>query len=243
MKNRAWIGWLLASTAATVAFGACTTGSGTGDDEGFGGFGNRTGAGGGAGTTGATTTGSGGATGGTTGNGGTSGSGGTSSTTTSTGAGGMPAGGAAGSGNGSPALVCGDAMAMPTPGDCEQDTLDDPCGACIRSRCCDEFEACVAQTPGDGPDEECGWGGPADGGPSGESYPGEFFCIQDCMLGLAEAGMFPTRDDLEGCTTPCQTAECSLGVSDVTSALIGCMVAEDEDPNDCFDECFDLPLE
>ena len=242
MKNRAWIGWLLASTTVTLAFGACTTGGGSGDDEGFGGFGNRTGTGGDAGTTGTTTSGMGG-TGGTTGSGGTTTSGGTGGTTTTGSGGGMSTGGEGGGGVDSPALVCGDTTAMPTAGDCEEDTGDDACGECIRSRCCEQFEACVAQTPGAGADEECGFGGPADGGPSDVEYPGEFFCMQDCMLGLAEDGMFPTREDLEDCAMLCQTAECQLGVSDVTSELIGCLVAEEEDPDDCFDECFDLPLD
>ena len=221
----------------------CTVSSGD-DDSGFAGEsgagGSSSGKGGSGGTTstggtGGSTGGTGGSTGGTTGGSagaGTGGStGGSSGTGGSTGGSGGSTSGTGGSAGTEPTPSC-DSTDMGTPWqDCAPGDAnkDDPCALCIQHSCCEQSKNCYATDPYN----VCGWGGPLMDDPMLADYAGagEIGCITTCLSEYVTENEVCDTDGIDGCTSMCQTAMCSL-VGSATSALFDCM------QRDCSSECF-----
>jgi hypothetical protein len=153
--------------------------------------------------------GTGGATGGRGGSGGTS-TGGTATGGTSTG-GTTPQGGAGGEPGEDACLV--DSTPI---GSCNfQGAEDDSCAECLADSCCDEVSACY----GTDPEDVCGY-------PAGE---GEFECARECLGVIANAGEFPTDDDVDDCIAQCM--KCGLPTPN-TGPLVVCM------NDNCSDDCY-----
>jgi len=196
MMNKAWR--TLATIGLVTSFSVVGCVIGSSDDDSTGGAGGtgNTGNTGGTGNTGNTggTGATGGATGGTAGQA-TGGTGGTADPYTCE----PKDGGSLGS----------------TPASCEPADPNDDCQACIKQKCCTEWQACLAT----GPNNPCGWGGPKAGD---GTYPGEIFCIQDCLVG---------GSDLATCGGQCATSECGT-ISGATNDTAACLDAN------CLVECF-----
>lgn len=189
-----------------------------------------TGGAGGTGATGGTSTSSGG-TAGTSSTAGTSGTsaGATSMAGTSSSTGGS--GGAATGGAGAVPFQCDPAneggAAPGTPNTCVPDDAHktDACALCVQSKCCTAYADCYATDPGN----QCGWGGPNDGG--------EIACIQECIQKATSDGG-PDDADLRGmCFDSCATTkankasqDCGL-IGNQTNALFGCL------SDNCATEC------
>jgi hypothetical protein len=219
----------------------CTVSSGD-DDFGFagesgeGGTSPRGGSGGTGGTTstggtGGSTGGAGGSTGGTTGGAAGADTGGSSATGGSTSGSGGSTSGSGGSGAVDTSPTCdGDTMGTPYP-DCDpsEENKDDPCALCIQSSCCEQSKNCYALEPYN----VCGWGGPLMDDPTLGDYAGagEIGCITTCLSEYVAENEVCDTDGIDGCTTMCQTAMCSL-VGSATSDLFTCM------QDSCASECF-----
>ena len=157
---------------------------------------------------------------------GSSAGGATAGSTSTAGTGGTPAAG----GDTSTSYQCdtGDAGAPPgTASDCLPDPANptDKCAVCVQAHCCAEFGQCYATSPGN----QCGYGGPNDGG--------EIACVQKCLQdGFASSGV-DDADLRSMCYDQCTTStahksthDCGL-IGSQTTALIGCL------SDNCLVEC------
>ena len=157
---------------------------------------------------------------------GSSAGGATAGSTSTAGTGGTPAAG----GDTSTSYQCdtGDAGAPPgTASDCLPDPANptDKCAVCVQAHCCAEFGQCYATSPGN----QCGYGGPNDGG--------EIACVQKCLQdGFASSGV-DDADLRSMCYDQCTTStahksthDCGL-IGSQTNALIGCL------SDNCLVEC------
>src|SRR5450631_1153801 len=122
----------------------------------------------------------------------------------------------------------GDAGGPPgTASDCSPDPANptDKCAVCVQAHCCAEFGQCYATSPGN----QCGYGGPYDGG--------EIACVQKCLQdGFASSGV-DDADLRNMCYDKCTTSTAHKSTHDCgligiqTNALIGCL------SDNCLVEC------
>ena len=193
MMKKAWRTLAAVGLVTSVGLVGCVVGSS--DDDGTGG---SSGSGGSStgGTGGGPTGGTGGATGGT-------------------------GGGSTGGSSGGYACEPADGGTQGTPGSCKAQNATDPCEVCVETKCCTEWEACVATGPGN----PCGFGGPTDG-----DDKGEIDCFQACYIAELKKGTDP--NDAKGtCGGQCATPSCGT-IAGATSELVACL------DKDCLDECF-----
>jgi hypothetical protein len=182
---------------------ACVVGDGDDDDD----LPNIGGSGG------SSTGGSAGSTGGTAGTGGATGG----------------TGGAAGGAGGADSVVCSEDAENNTPvTTCEAESQDQLCQVCIQQNCCDEFEDCYAE----GPEEQCGFGGPGTWPTEG----GEFACFVACVSDPTSEGLsgdlVPGSNDAKAaCGDHCRSSNCTTATT--MSVLTACMTAADCDA-DCY---------
>ena len=123
----------------------------------------------------------------------------------------------------------GDGGAPPgTPADCSPDAShpNDACALCVQAHCCTEFAECYATSPGN----QCGYGGPNDGG--------EITCMQTCLQNGFKQTMVDDPDLRTMCEGQCATSTTNHGTMDCgdligvqTNALLSCL------SDNCLDEC------
>jgi hypothetical protein len=123
----------------------------------------------------------------------------------------------------------GDGGAPPgTPNTCDPDAdhLTDPCALCVKAKCCTEYSQCFATDPGN----QCGWGGPNDGG--------EIICMQQCIKDAIAAGGVDDIETRSMCNDMCVTTtahhsthDCGSLPGSQTNALLGCL------SDNCATEC------
>ena len=112
---------------------------------------------------------------------------------------------------------------------CEPEVVD-ACTTCIKSKCCDEHEACFATSPGN----VCAYGGP--------NGMGEFACYRACLQAVSKkSGGVIDPTDIVDCGAQCVTTVKNKGsincdpssVGIATSFLIGCV-----SDNKCDTACY-----
>jgi hypothetical protein len=104
--------------------------------------------------------------------------------------------------------------------------MTDSCALCEQANCCTEYSECFATDPGN----QCGWGGPNDGG--------EITCIQQCIKDAIAGGGVDDPEARTTCAGMCTTTtdhhsthDCGTLPGTQTNALLGCL-------NDhCLTEC------
>jgi hypothetical protein len=123
----------------------------------------------------------------------------------------------------------GDGGAPPgTASECSPDPANptDVCAVCVQAHCCAEFGQCYATSPGN----QCGYGGPSDGG--------EYACVQSCLQAGFKSGGVDDADLRAMCFDQCTTNtahhsshDCGTLIGDQTNALLGCV------SDNCRDQC------
>ncbi|MES1172710.1 MAG: hypothetical protein ABUL62_00175 [Myxococcales bacterium] len=122
----------------------------------------------------------------------------------------------------------GDALGMPNTCEPAVGSEMDACALCVKAKCCTEFGNCYATSPGN----QCGWGGPNDGG--------EIACVQKCVqdkyqeTGVYDETLLRTCAGGDCATNKANgsTQECGGIIGQQTSDLIQCLDMNCQGP--CF---------
>jgi hypothetical protein len=122
---------------------------------------------------------------------------------------------------------------------CDAKDDDNPCGACLKTKCCDSLQECY----GTEPTSACGYGATSD------EDLGQFDCIVDCYKENAD-GIMSQEDVLRDCAGECANQCADVGdglINSDTQALLDCAQnGEDGDmamgTDDCNEACFPAPM-
>ncbi|RYZ08464.1 MAG: hypothetical protein EOO73_08440 [Myxococcales bacterium] len=101
---------------------------------------------------------------------------------------------------------------------CQPSAAAEPCSACLKDRCCLEWQACYGKAP----KSVCGYG-------AAPNAPGQMDCVRECYLDGYPASADPD-EVLLTCAETCAGA--CVYVAKVTNELVACGRYE------CADECF-----